>query len=201
MQHFEKIAEGIPVQALLGQLEAHPELWDAYTARKVAPGTPHTRMSDIWVRYNDVTPFVQTGDYRTFNDAHVPVWYPAWAALPALRPIVMGVMAQVQGEMLGGVLITRIPPGEGIGRHSDDGWHVQYYDKFYLSLKNAPGAVFWCDADGVTEGLTPKPGELWLFDNRKPHWVVNESQEDRITLIICIRTALFGRQEAHVSPA
>jgi hypothetical protein len=194
MKRFLHIADGIDVSGINAGLEAHPELWDAHTIRKTAPGTPHSRMSDIWVRYNDVRPFRDAGDYRGFNDAHIPVWYPAWDAIPALRPVVFGLMSAVQGEMLGGVLITRIPSGMGIDPHVDKSWHVDYYDKFYISLKAAPGARFHTEG----EHIEPEVGDIWRFDNRLSHWVVNDSDQDRITLIVCIRTDIFQRHNDRV---
>ena len=189
MKHFAKIADGIDVVPLLGELSARPDLWDAQTMRKrIGDSAPHAQMSDIWVRYNEIS---RVGPH--FNDEHVPVWYPAWKALPSLHPILFGLMTLTEGEMLGGVLITRIPPGMGIGPHLDHGWHVEQYDKFYLSLQSEPGAMFWCDADNEREALEPRPGEVWLFDNRKLHWVENRSAADRITLIVCIRTEKYGR--------
>lgn len=188
MKHFLKVMERVDVRSLADQLDLHPELWDQHKIRKEAPGTPHSQMSDIWVRFNDVAPFDLSGDYSKFSDPHVPVWYPAWDALPALKPIVFDLMAKVRGEMLGGVLITRIPPGAGIDPHRDKSWHVDYFDKFYLSIRSAPGAMFGCEHDGVRELLNPIPGDIWRFDNRKLHWVHNGSTQDRITLIICIRT-------------
>ena len=89
--------------------------------------------------------------------------------------------------MLGGVLITRIPPDARIKPHTDASWHVDYYDKFYLSLQAAPGATFHTD----TEAIEPKVGDLWRFDNRVRHWVTNDSRQSRVTLIMCIRTDLF----------
>ena len=186
MQHFEHICN-FDVSDLRAQLAAHPELWDQHTRRKEAPGSPHGGMSDIWVRYNDVTPYAVSGDYSRFNDEHVPVWYSAYTALPALRPILISLMARVGGEMLGGVLITRVPPGRGIAPHADKSWHVDYFEKFYISIQGQQGAIFGCAHDGVEEALTPMTGECWLFDNHKKHWVVNDSAEDRITLIVCIR--------------
>lgn len=195
MKHFEKIMSGVDVSQILAQLDANPHLWDQNTVRKTAPGTPHSGMSDIWVRYKDVAPHEATGNYSTFCDEHVPVWYPAWGAIPALRPFVFDLMAQVEGEMLGGILITRIPPGARIEKHVDRGWHVEYYDKFYLSLRSEAGAAFYCQDGGVEEGINPAPGDAWLFDNRKEHWVENRSGADRITLIVCIRTEKYGRQK------
>lgn len=187
MRHFQLIDEGVYVAPVLRELAEHPELWDQNTQRKIAPGTPHAQMSDIWVRY-DALPFGPA------DKPHVPVNYPAWDALPSLKPIVFDLMARVEGEMLGGVLITKIPPGCGIEPHTDEGWHVEYYEKFYLSLQSTPGAKFGCAHRGDREELEPETGDIWLFDNRKVHWVVNDSDQDRITCIICIRTDKFGRK-------
>lgn len=189
MKHFLKIAEGCNVAPLLSQIKAHHELWNAYGLRKRG-GSPHTEMSDIWVRYNDVARLDPTNP-RAFNNEHVPVWYPAWDVLTELHPIIYSLMSPLEGQMIGGILITKIPPGGGIAPHTDEGWHVNYFDKFYLSLKSEPGANFVCDHDGVVESLNPKPGEIWRFDNRKRHWVENKSDSDRITAIICIRTDKF----------
>lgn len=185
MKYFTKMATGMDVKPLANLIDAHPGLWNTHSFRKCGDGTPHGGMSDIWVRYNDVTPYAARSDYAGFNDAHVPVWYPAYDVLKeALDPILFPLMARVAGEMLGGVLITRIPAGCGIDPHIDMGWHVNYYDKFYLSLKSAPGATFHCG----DEVINPAPGDLYHFDNRLEHWVKNESEEDRMTLIVCIRT-------------
>src|SRR5690349_9398979 len=148
MQHFQKVGEfeATTVSKLMAQLNANPQLWDERTSRKDKKGSPHTGMQDIWVRYSaDGT-----------NDPHIPVWYPAWKALPSLHHYIYDLMNLVRGEMLGGILITKIPSGGGIDRHVDEGWHVDYYEKFYLCLQNDPGAVFYCEHEGVTEGLEPK---------------------------------------------
>ena len=96
----------------------------------------------------------------------------------------MELMTIVSGERLGGVLITKIPPGGEIKPHVDAGWHAEYYEKYYVPIKNEKGAKFHFE-DAVLE---PKQGEVWNFDNSKLHWVTNGSAEDRIAMIICIRT-------------
>jgi hypothetical protein len=191
LKHFQLIDREVEVAPLNAQLEAHPELWDQHGGRK-GPGSPHNQISDIWVRYNRIERLSAGREH--FNAEHVPVWYPAWNALPALRPIIFNLMAQVEGEMIGAVFITRVPPGAGIDWHVDEGWHVETFDKFYLSLQSAPGANFYCQVGAEQEALCPKPGEIWLFDNRKFHAVHNGSEQDRMTCIICIRTERFGRR-------
>lgn len=190
MKHFRLIGD-FDVLELRRQIAAMPSLWNQHTSRKVSDGTPHSGMSDIWIRYRDHADLEKVGREK-FNEIHVPVWYPAWWALPALKTIVFGLMAKVQGEMLGGILITRIPTGDGIARHVDTGWHVETYQKFYVSIESEPGARFYCDHDGTEEFIEPCAGDCFLFDNRKLHWVVNDSGKDRLTLIICIRTEKFG---------
>lgn len=184
MKYFLKIADGVDVVPLLAQLHRQPALWDAHSARRAAPGSPHGDMQDIWVRYNDEERFKETGDYSRFNDAHDPIFYPAWRALPALRPIVFGLMARCEATRLGGVLLTRIPPGGRIDAHTDRGWHVEYYNcKLYCILQSNPQCVNRTE----DEFVAMKAGEVWTFDNTKEHEVVNNGQDDRITLIICLR--------------
>lgn len=197
MRHFTLVNEGIDVAPVLAELAKCDDLWNAHRARKDAPGTPHQAMDDLWLRFNDVAPF-ERGErpWSEFSAEHTPINYPGWYRLPSLRPIIFDLMRDVEGEALYGVLITRIPPGGSIDPHSDDSFHVQLTEKFYLSLQSDPGAEFHCIYnDGASaESLNPKPGEIWLFDNRKRHAVSNNSQTDRITAIVCIRTEKFGRK-------
>jgi len=184
---FQKLPYTVDVSEINRQLAEHPELWDGNPFRRTAAGSAHTEMRDIWVRYNDASKYLAKGSFAGFNDEHVPVWYPAWSKVPSLRPVIFDLMARVEGEMLGGVLITRIPHGKGIAPHVDKSWHVDYYDKFYISLQAGPGAKF-CSED---ESIEPEVGDVWRFDNRHEHWVTNESGQDRVTLIVCIRTDKF----------
>lgn len=184
--HF-KIADDFEVLALQEALKRQPELFGQHMQRAKMYLSPHAAMKDIWVRYNDITNYT---DLSTFNDEHDSTWYPAYDALPELKPIIFKLMSLVQGERLGGVLITKVPPGGRIGAHTDSGWHAGYYSKFYIPIQNAEGAEFGF-ADGI---IKPKLGEVWNFDNSVPHWVNNDSGEDRLSLIVCIRTDNYPRQ-------
>ncbi|MEJ8813385.1 aspartyl/asparaginyl beta-hydroxylase domain-containing protein [Variovorax ureilyticus] len=117
-----------------------------------------------------------------------PVWFPSADVLP-VRELVFPLMAAVQGERLGGVLITRIKPGQICKPHTDPGWHARYYDKFAIQIEAAPEQAFHFEG----QSLVTKPGDVFWFDNSHSHWVTNESQKDRITMIVCIRTERTGR--------
>lgn len=192
MKYFLKIADNVDVMPILTELQRHPELWNQYRLRKDRTNSPHVEMSDIWVRYRDINKYVEEHgeDFSKFNDEHDGVWYPSFYAIPQLRPIIFGLMARVEGERLGGVLITKIPPGGKIAKHRDFGWHVVNYDKYYISLQSGEGARFFCQ----DESINPRQGDIYLFDNKHEHWVENNSDTDRITLIVCIQSHKFDKR-------
>jgi len=144
-------------------------------------------MTDIWVRYNDIEPYKNKGSLVGFNAEHDSVWYPVLKKLPSAKKIALDLMNKVEGERLGGILITKLPPGGKIAKHTDDGWHARYYDKFYVPVLTKPGGVF-CFEDGEIDA---KYGEAWWFNNAHNHWVENNTDSDRISMIICIRTEKF----------
>ena len=193
MTNFPVLFENIDVAPIMSALERNPDLWNAINSRSNFPESPHREASDIWLRYNDYQNFIDSP--LTFNDPHIPVWYPAWKKLPELKPIIFDLMGVLHGEMIGCVLITKVPAGKKVYKHVDQGWHVGYYDKFYVQIQGAEGCHFYCEDKGKTEEFAPKTGQVYLFDNRKLHWVHNDSAVDRITMIVCIRTQLFGRDK------
>lgn len=178
----------LDVAALVSQIHAHPELWNEFDLRTNHPKSPHRDLDDIFVRYNARENFI--GDRHAFNEPHEAVWWPAAESLPAALPIAFELMRYVEGEHLGMVLITRIPAGKKCYSHVDVGWHARHFDKYAVQIASAPGQAFHV---GQSQ-LSAEPGECYYFDNSRPHWVVNDSEEDRITLIVCIRTRFTGAQ-------
>lgn len=184
MNHLVPIARGIDTAPLLLAIARQPKLWNRHTIRKTAEGTPHSEMSDIWLRYNDEKPFKESGDWSGFNDPHDPIFYPEWYMLPQVRPLVFAMMARVEATRLGGVMITKIPAGGRIAPHADEGWHATYYNtKLYVVLQSNPQCVNRVE----DEKIAMAPGEVWYFDNTREHEVVNDGPDDRITLIVCMR--------------
>ena len=181
MINFSKIAENIPVAAVLTQLFAAPQLWDQFLERTKCPDSPHADSSDIWVRFRPRAELVES---RNFDEPHLSVFYPAWYHLPAFRPIVFGLMATVQAVHLGGILITRIPPGKSILPHVDKGWHAEYMNtKAYVILQANERCINKCG----DEEVVMRPGEAWLFNNLIEHSVFYGGEEDRIAAVITMR--------------
>lgn len=184
-QPIQILHHGVNVAPLVGEIEKQPELWDQNRFRTYAPGqssvNPHQRIQDIIVRFNDWRNW--TGDRMKFNERHESVWWAAYEKLPYVKPLVFDLMRMYEAESLGMVLITRIPPHCEVAKHTDAGWHAQQYLKFAVQLKSAPSQKFCYDGYSIETA----PGDLYAFDNSKPHWVENPTDQDRWTLIICLR--------------
>jgi aspartyl/asparaginyl beta-hydroxylase (cupin superfamily) len=181
MSSISLLSSGWPVAKALSQIEAHPEIWNTHRQRTEAYGTPHNGVSDIWVRYNAWKNY--TGDWATFHDKHVSEWYPVIAKIPAVWSLVRKIRRHIGANELGGVLITKIPPGGRVAPHIDGGWHAGHYAKYAVQLMGNKDQAF-CFEDSE---LRPEPGDLYTFDNSKLHWVTNDSDSDRMTLIVCLK--------------
>jgi hypothetical protein len=179
MSRFVQLATGIDCVPVLLELNRAAHLWDRNPERRLYPGTPHEAMTDITVRYmpeDDVTMEARRLEHRN-------VFWPAWHALPALRPMVFALMARVQATELGGILLTRLPPGKMIQPHSDAGnWAPEFYNcKAHVTL--AGSALVCCENEAVTFAA----GTVWTFDNLLVHSISNEGDRDRIVVIVSMR--------------
>jgi quercetin dioxygenase-like cupin family protein len=172
---IELIAKDWCVAPILWKLQSHPELWNQYTARTASADSPHHGLDDIWARFGDV-------GHAVDGQAHQSRWYPA-AELLGIKQMCHDLMHMVDGVELGGVLITRIPPGAKCRPHVDPGWHARNYEKFAVQIASAPGQEFCFEG----ESLETRPGDVFWFDNQHLHWVDNPTQYERVTMIVCIR--------------
>lgn len=182
--HMRKLPFVASVCELNEQILDHPHLWDRFDLRTRAEDSPHREVSDIWIKYRRQSEFDETQPEK-FADMHQQIWYEAYYFLPAIKPIIRQLRAELGEFDLGGVLITKIPPGKQVYPHSDAGqWHPEYFDtKVLVLLSSAPGQRF-CYENEMHEG---NAGDVFEFDNRPVHWVVNDSDVDRVSLIFAIR--------------
>ena len=177
MRNFLRIAAGIDTLPVLSALAAMPDLWNEHTLRTAHPGTAHAAVDDIWIWFNDTS-----GDVVNDIQTHPRR---AWREIPALRPMILDLMRRVEGTQLGRVIITRLPPGKEITPHVDQGAPATFFTRFQIALQSFPGALFHAG----NETVNFRCGEVWQFNNQAEHSVVNNSADDRIVIIVDIRTA------------
>lgn len=174
-----QVASGFNVGPLQEQLDAAPELWNEHRERTQAYA--HSKVSDVWVRYRDFAEF--DGDMAAFNEPHASAWYPGVTKIPSAWSLARKVKRLAGAETLGGVLITRIPPGESVKPHIDGGWHAGHYRKFGVQVKGDQRQAFCFEG----AELRANDGDVYEFRNDVLHWVTNDSDRERITLIVCVR--------------
>lgn len=176
MKNILTVARNINIMPLLLQLYRNPQLWNQRTERTEREDSPHHQVDDIWVRYGG-------GSYEESQQAHESVWLDPACVLTEAKSHARAIMGLVGGDALGGILITRIPPGGNVLPHKDFGWHAETYDKFALQVASHQQQAF-CYEDG--QHVTA-PGDLYWFNNQAEHWVINDSPVERITMIVCVK--------------
>lgn len=182
MSHFELIKADVDVSKLLAEIDAHPDIWNERPERR-AGESPHRETADVWCRYADPAWLAQK---RDFMGPHKSVWWPVTRHIPAVFGVVDDIEDALGGDLaLGGILLTRIPPGQQVYPHHDRGtWHAEYYTtKVWLPLRANDRCVNWVE----DEKMVWKPGEAWSHDNLLTHAVENGGETERICFIMCFR--------------
>lgn len=188
MNNFMQIATGVDVTPLNIAIARRPELWKEDTYLRDYPQGPFAQIESIMLRF-PVKGVYETEEelknHLSTYDQHENIDYPAYKVLYEARAIIMALMTRVGGERLGRVMINKIVPGGKIFPHADTPSHAEYYSRFHVVLQSNPGVVFRCGEEQV---YMPT-GTVWWFNNKLEHEVINNSADDRIHMIVDIRTS------------
>ncbi|MDE2234041.1 MAG: aspartyl/asparaginyl beta-hydroxylase domain-containing protein, partial [Gammaproteobacteria bacterium] len=117
--------------------------------------------------------------------------YGPMAATPRLQhcPYLMQVFASF-GTIVGRSRLMRLAPGAEVKPHSDIAYYWHDHIRIHVPIITNPGVRFVCDGTEVHMAA----GEAWIFDNWRPHYVLNHTQTTRIHLVIdTVGTAAFWR--------
>ena len=183
-----RLAEGVDVTPLLLAIKRRPELWREDTYLRDYPQGPFGDTETIMLRFPVKTVLETEEELEKYGESdaqHESVDQPAFAKLVEARPIVFGIMARVQGERLGRVMINSLRPGGRIFPHADTPVHCNYYTRFHVVLQTSPGANIRC----ADEQIHMQAGEVWWFANNLEHEVTNNGSNDRIHMVVDIRTS------------
>jgi len=172
VRYFYKLGQNIEVVSMMDRVMRNPQLWNEDDCRTTFENTPHSDVEDILLRFGS-----------TSGDDLEAVDRPSMKILEAKKGA-LAVMAMLGGSRLGRVVITKLAPGKKILPHADVlGEYAKYYSRYHLVLQGLPGSLFIC-GDETVQMMT---GELWWFDASAEHCVMNNSQDDRIHMLIDIR--------------
>ena len=185
MMNFQFLPPVDPTKLLIA-IKSKPDLWKEDTYLRDYPQWPFGEIESIMLRFPKKRVAEMQEEIEAYKkglDQHECIDYPAYAILGEARPLVMGLMAYVQGERLGRVMINKIAPGGKIFPHADTPEHTAYYTRFHVVLQSAPGCFIRADA----EQLEMRSGDVFWFNNKLEHEVVNNSNVDRISMVVDIK--------------
>lgn len=179
MRNFQRLATSLSVEPLLNEIASKPNLWRDHTARQSVPGTAHRDTESIFLRWcSEMTA------QAVFNEIHAKDW-PALEKLPTAANLIDEIMWLVDSKELGRAMIVNLKPGGYITPHPDEGAYADHYERFHLALASLQGNAFFVGIpEHAAEMAVMKPGELWWFNHKETHWVVNQSEKPRLHLIV-----------------
>ncbi len=188
MMNFQLLPSIDPIRLLVA-IKSNPELWKEDTYLRDYPQGPFGEIESIMLRFPEKRVFEQQEEVEAYKrgehffDQHECIDYPAYSILSEARNLVMALMAYVQGERLGRVMINKIAPGGRIYPHADTPEHTDYYTRFHIVLQSGAG----CFIRAGDEQLEMRGGDVFWFNNKLEHEVVNNSNTDRISMVVDIK--------------
>jgi hypothetical protein len=192
MNNFHFLAHGIDVNPLVMAIRRRPDLWQEDTFLRHYPQGPFEQMESIMLRFPEKVEGLSKEQIEAYkknqlagHDQYEAIDYPAYKILHEARPLVMNLMTRVQGERLGRVMINKIVPGGRIFAHADTPEQTRYYTRFHVVLHSLPGSVIKCG----DEQINMVSGDVFWFNNSVVHEVTNNSADDRISMVVDIRTS------------
>ena len=178
MKHFELITDGIDTGPYLAEIAANSELWDEDTSRQ----------EKIVTQRETRTITLRSHADQASLDSRVrrakPVGYRGKPSAMASRlPLMSAYVDQLVRGMhgvMGRAVMTNLRPHGTIFPHTDDGLYWLLRDRYHLVLKSVAGSHF----KAGDEELRMQAGELWWFDPTVRHEAMNDSDEERIHVIV-----------------
>lgn len=181
-------ADVLPLMLAIKRLEKVQDVWKEDTYLRDYPQGPFGDTESIILRFPARSVFETEEELKKHEstfDQHENYDQPIFKLLPEARPLIFALMSAVNGERLGRCMINKLKVGGRIYPHADTPVHAEYWDRFHVVLQSSAGSNFRCGEEIVNM----QTGDVWWFNNKIEHEVINNSSDDRIHLVIDIRTS------------
>ena len=151
MKNFQQLFTFDPA-LLLNQITRLPKLWKEDTYLRDYPQGPFHDTETIFLRF---PPASVTEMEQSQRDQHECINMDGMIHLPAARQLIYSLMARVEGERLGRVMINKLRPGGQVYPHADTPSHAD----FFARLADIPSdriGVVWLGAQDDVFGPHPE---------------------------------------------
>ncbi len=174
MKNFKKFLTNVPIEKFLEEVEINDFLWKEYRFRSEYKGSVHCDTDCIVLRAQEVigTP--------SEKDVVECINFPNMQYFPVIEDYLEDIKELFNVKEFGRVFLVKLYPGGMVKPHIDQGRYAEAGHRIHLVLQSDEGNTFTCGSETVHM----KPGELWWFDHEVVHYVNNNSNRDRIHLLI-----------------
>ena len=180
MNYFTKIDEQVEIRPILEELGKFPEMWHEDTSRQ----------RKIRCQRNTQNIFLRAAKKplppgaKNANDVHGVRSMPGAKKFPCTLEFCESVAKELDAA-LGRATLVKLLPRSQVYPHVDTGSYYRIRDRLHLVLKSTGGSLLGVE----DETVRMREGELWVMNNKKPHWAKNPSDKPRIHLIFDLLTA------------
>lgn len=150
-------------------------IWNWLNIRRMFPSSGHYDVDDIVLRFH---PLDQPLTQQEVFDSNATVSYFPWYAFKACRELVE--QNCPENHVIGRVLVAMLRPMGVISSHVDEGEYAKNHKRYHFVLNSNSNCTFICG----NEALQMKEGEIWTFNHRLEHQVINaDPQNPRVHII------------------
>jgi hypothetical protein len=174
MSNFVLIRRGIDPQPFLDEIERFPDAWKVNLSRQKKLRVQRETQS---FPLRGLVRSKLAGRKR--RHVHESLYSPRADSFPLVIEFVNEFARSVDSE-LGRIRLVNLPPGNKVYPHVDRGEYYAVRNRYHLVLSTGSDGSLLKSGD---EEIRMRPGELWWFDNNKPHESFNDSDCNRIHLI------------------
>lgn len=171
LKNFRLVHPRIGLGGVLAELERNELAWKITTSRQDAFYCQRETEA-IYLRRGIPEPGIHDTDCQLAADSVAAAYFPRTMAWLLSTATILG------GE-LARVAFARIRPHGQVYRHIDTGSYYACRRRYHLVVKSPGGSPMGCG----DEAVVMREGELWEFDNKKPHDAQNPSDQPRVHLI------------------
>lgn len=111
---------------------------------------------------------------------------PARSLYAEVDKLVNWIYDYVEGTKLGRIMLVKLLSGGIIGEHTDPGQYFLEYYRFHVPFFTNPEVMFYGYNEQISDHMLE--GHLCQLANRRPHSAKNLSKEDRVHLIVDIKS-------------
>lgn len=174
---FLKLDYNYPYLEALKEIESNTDIWNVFTLRQNIPNSPHKQTKCIPLRGPELKPRINLEEVIENYDTNLS------DSFPFIVNSVNTLFNHFPECELGRVMLVSLDPGGHIDRHSDSGKYAEYYRRIHIPIKSLEGNIFISE----DESIHMEPGGVYMFNHLIDHEVFNNSNEERIHLIIDFR--------------